>query len=174
MRRHRLNLIGVFSGLTITLKILIALLLKDARLVLVSDSLITAIYGILLLVSFLTDVPLLMRFIESTLGNAPSAQSQPFLQRWRETGAGSLLTIITAIWGLGLLLECGVQVILAFTLTVEQFLVIHPIVHYSFLGVLLLWAFLFARIRRSRKHKVREGAPNEPANEPTYAQSSNE
>src|SRR5579875_2035125 len=44
--RHRgLNLPGIFSLLTIALKIFIALVFRDSRLILVSDSLITGVIG---------------------------------------------------------------------------------------------------------------------------------
>ncbi|GHO85699.1 VC0807 family protein [Dictyobacter formicarum] len=134
VRRHRLNLIGIFSLIAITLKILIALVLKDARLVLVSDSLITAVYGVLMLASLLTGSPLIMRLIGSVLANAAPAQSQQLMQRWQESGTRSFFTVITAVVGIGLLLECAVRVLLALTVSIEQFLVISPLVRYGFLG----------------------------------------
>jgi hypothetical protein len=164
--------IGVFSLLTVALKILLALALKDTRVVLVSDSLITAVYGVLLLASLRTSSPLLMRLIESVLDDAPSTQSQPLLPRESRPGARSLLTIITAVWGIGLLLECGVRVILALTLTVEQVLLISPIVRYGVLATLLLWAIFFARRRRSRRSSTPEGVSSKLEDEPTTAQSS--
>jgi hypothetical protein len=172
IRSHRLNLIGVLSLLTVALKTLLALVLKDTRLILVSDSLITAVYGILLLASLRTSSPLLMRLIESVLVNAPSTQSQPFQQRASQPGTRSVLTIVTAVWGIGLLLECGVQVLLALTLTVEQVLLISPIVRYGVLAILLLWAIFFARRRRSRRSSTPEGVSSKLEDEPTTAQSS--
>lgn len=156
VHRHRLNLIGVFSLLAIALKILIALVLKDVRLVLVSDSLITAAYGVLMLASLLTASPLIMRLIQSVLANTATAQSQQLMLRWQEPGTRLFFAVITFVWGTGLLLECVARVALALTLPIEQFLVISPIVRYGFLGVLVLWAFLFTRIRRQRQQKQRE------------------
>ena len=158
IRSHRLNLIGVLSLLTVALKTLLALVLKDTRLILVSDSLITAVYGVLLLASLRTSSPLLMRLIESVLVNTPSTQSQLVQQRASQPGTRSVLTIVTAVWGIGLLLECGVQILLALTLTVEQVLLISHIVRYGVLAILLLWAILFARRRRSRRSSTPERA----------------
>jgi hypothetical protein len=128
IRRHRLNLIGVFSLLTVALKILLALVLRDARVILISDSLITATFGILLLVSLLTASPLLMRLAESVLATTLSARNVQLIQRWREPDMHRFFTIITAVWGIGLLLECGVQVMLVLTLTTQQVLLLSPIV----------------------------------------------
>jgi hypothetical protein len=172
IRRRRLNLIGIFSLLAVMLKIFFALVLKDNRWVLVSDSLITAIYGVILLASLFTSSPLLLRLIESVLSNTPSAQSQQFLQRWSQPGARSLLTIITVVWGIGLLLECALQVLLAFTLPVEQVLLISPLVRYGVWAILLLWAFFFTRGRRSRRSRTPEGVSSKPEDKPITAQPS--
>ena len=169
---QRLNLIGVFSLLTVALKIFLALVLKDTRLVLVGDSLITALYGVILLASLRMSPPLLMRLIESVLPNAPWAQSLPFQQRASQPGARPVLTIITAVWGIGLLLECGVQVMLVFTLSVEQVLLLSPVVRYGMWAALLLWAIFFARRRRSRGSSTPEGVSSEPEDESITAQSS--
>jgi hypothetical protein len=169
VRYHRLNLIGVFSLLTIALKILIALVLKDARLVLVSDSLITAVYGVLMLASLLTASPLIMRLIESVLANTAPAQSQQLILRWHEPNSRLFFTVITAVWGIGLLLECVARVALALTVSVEQFLVISPIVRYGFLGGLLLWAILFARIHNRKQQKQRERVTKPNAHETSHS-----
>jgi len=172
IRSHRLNLIGVLSLLTVALKTLLALVLKDTRLILVSDSLITAVYGVLLLASLRTSSPLLMRLIESVLVNTPSTQSQLVQQRASQPGTRSVLTIVTAVWGIGLLLECGVQILLALTLTVEQVLLISHIVRYGVLAILLLWAILFARRRRSRRSSTPERASSILEDEAITASSS--
>lgn len=156
VRHHRLNLIGSFALLAIALKILIALVFNDVRLVLVSDSLITAVYGILMLASLLTPTPLIQRFIESILGSTPAPQSQQLSEYKPGAGTRSLLHTITAVWGVGLLLECVARVILVYTLSTDQFLVISPIVRYGFLGLLVLWAILHARIRRRRQPQPQE------------------
>jgi hypothetical protein len=83
-----------------------------------------------------------------------------------------VLTIVTAVWGIGLLLECGVQVLLALTLTVEQVLLISPIVRYGVLAILLLWAILLARRRRSRRSSIPERASSKPEDEAITASSS--
>lgn len=171
LRRHRLNLISVFALLTIALKILFALVFKDARLVLVSDSLITAVYGLLLLASLFTASPLLMRLAEGIFATASSVQNAQLIQRWQEPAMRRFFTIITTVWGVGMFVECAVSVMLAWTLPIELFLLISPIVHYGFLLLLLLWAFLFRWLSRSRKRTIRENMQNPPADEPASFQS---
>ncbi|HEY7417620.1 MAG TPA: VC0807 family protein [Ktedonobacteraceae bacterium] len=165
--RHRgLNLLSIFSLLTIALKIFIALVFQDSRLILVSDSLITGVIGFLMLISLFSAKPLLLRIIESVLVNAPSAQNQQVMKRLQETSVRSRFTLITVVWGIGLLLECGARLTLALTLSTGQFLMISPIVHYGLLGVLVIWLFLFISLQRRRQRKSLEHAPQQ-AYEPT-------
>src|SRR6266852_3675983 len=67
-----------------------------------------------------------------------------------------------------ILIELVVRVMLTFTLTVEQFLIIGPIVQYSFLGVMLLVTLLCVRIRRYRKRNLPERLSREPVQETSH------
>lgn len=171
IRHHRLNLIGVFSGLTVALKIFLALVLKETRWVLVGDSLITALYGVILLASLRMSPPLLIRLIESVRPNALAGKTLPFEPGMSQSGVRPVLTIVTVVWGIGLLLECGVQVLLALTLSVEPVLLLSPLVRYGTWALLLLWAIFFSWMRRRAQPRRPEGVSREPVQEPTQARS---
>ncbi len=168
LRRHRLNLLSAFSLLTIALKIFSALVFKDSRLVLVGDSLITGVFGALMLASLVTRTPLALRLLRSILANASSAQSQQLTWHRQEGDTRSFFTIVTVVVGSGLLLEFAVRLFLAFTLPVEQFLVISPIVRYGFLGLILLCLLLSVRQRRRRQKQKLERSPQQQAQEASH------
>jgi hypothetical protein len=168
VHRRRLNLLGGFSLLTVALKIFSALLLKDSRLVLVGDSLITGVYGVLMLTSLLFRKPLVLRLLRSMLANASSAQSQQLTQPWQEENTRSFFMVITAVVGLSLLLEFVMRLLLVFTLPVEQFLLISSIVRYGILGLMLLCLFLFIRLCRSRQEQMLERSPQQQAQETSH------
>jgi hypothetical protein len=157
LRQRRIDLLGMFSLLAIALNIFSGLVLKDARLQLASSSLVTGVYGILMLASLLTPRPLILRLVESALvGNDP-AQKERLRKRLQQSPSfRSFFTFITALWGGGLLLELVVRLILVYTLTVDQFLAVNSILRYGFLGVLLLLTFLFAKIYRNRQRQALE------------------
>jgi hypothetical protein len=150
--RHRLNPLGILALLTIGLKIFIVLIFNDTRLMLLSDSLIIGVHGILLLGSLLTPRPLFLWLVENTLSR--TSANQQLLRRLLEGIPRSSWVGVTIIWGSALLLECGINSVLAVTLPVEQFLVVSPVVRYSLLGGVLLLTLLFAWIRRRRKQKA--------------------
>ena len=160
IRYHRINLIGVFSLLTVALKIFLLVILNDTRLALVSDSFINGLYGVILLATLRMSPPLLFRIVESISPNTLAAARQQLSRRASQPGARTVLTVISAVWGVGLLLECGVQVILALSLSVQQVLLVSPIVRYATWAALLLWAISFARQRRGDQPTAAENVAN--------------
>jgi len=164
-RHGRINLLGVFSLLAIAIKIISGLVLQDTRSILISSSLVTGAYGVIMLASLLSSTPLILTLFMNVLAGNDPAQREQFIKRWPEDGSRSFFVVITALWGGGLLIELVVRIILTFTLTIEQFLVIGLIVQYSFLVVMVLVTLLFARIRRSRKRKLPEQLSQQPVQE---------
>jgi uncharacterized membrane protein len=128
-------------------------------LLLISDSLITGVNGIILLVSLLLGKPLLLLIARNMLANTPSPQSEQQTQQWQETQYRSFFTLLTAVVGMGLLIEFVTRLILVYTLSTAQFLLVSPIVHYGLLGGLLLWIVLF--VRRRRQSQQTEAIPQQ-------------
>jgi intracellular septation protein A len=159
LRHRRLTPLGLLSLLTIALKIFLALALNNTRWMLVSVSLITGAHGVLLLASLLTPRPLLLWLVENTLSRNPAGQQQ--LRRLLDEAPRSAWVWVTAVWGVALLVECGVNSMLAMTLSVELFLVVSPVVRYGLLGGVLLGTLLFGWIRRRRKQKLLEATSSQ-------------
>jgi len=164
-RNGRLNLFGVFSLLAIAIKIISGLVLQNTRLVLISSSLVTGAYGVIMLASLLSPPPLILTLFMNALAGSDPAQREQLTKRWQEVGSRSFFALITALWGVGFLIELVLRLILTFTLTVEQFLIIGPIVQYSFLGAMLLGTLLFVRIRRYGKRNLPKQLPEQPKQE---------
>lgn len=155
VRYHRLNLLGTLVLVGIAIRIISALLFKDIRLILISDSLMIGVYGILALGSLLIGEPLLQTLASNMLAGAPPAERERFERRWQEAGS-SYFTFITALWGIGLTLVLVISVLLTYTLSVQQFVLIGPIIQYSMFAALILVSQVVGFIRRYKKHRQRE------------------
>jgi hypothetical protein len=161
VRTRRLNLLGVLALLTIALTLVSGLVLKDARLQLLSRALPGACLGLLALASLLTPTPLIMRLVESlragaspehwnrVAGHAPFADMQ---------GMRALFKLLTGIWGVGLLLELAVRVALVYTLPIEQMLLIGPLLTYAVVGSL---ALVTVQLFRRRRHDRGQETPQD-------------
>ncbi len=133
---------------------------------LISGSLVTGVYAVLMLASLFSPKPLILRLAESALaGDDPAQRAQFYARLQQSPGFRSFFTFTTAMWGVGLLIELVVRVTLAFTLTINRFLLISSILSYGFLGVLLLLTLVFARIRRNRQRRALEQLPEQQTRE---------
>lgn len=152
LRRHRLNLLGTLVLVGIAIRILSALLFKDIRLILISDSLMIGVYGVIMLASLLFGKPLLLTLAMNMLADAPPAEREQFEKRWQEAGS-SYFTFITALWGAGLSIVLVVSIVLTSVLTVQQFVLVGPIIQYSMFGVLILVSQAIGIIRRYKRRQ---------------------
>ena len=68
------------------------------------------------------------------------------------------MTIMTLVWGFGLLADVAVSVVLVFELSIRAYLVVNPILGYATTGALTLWSFLYGRHAKRRGEARRAAA----------------
>lgn len=133
-----------FSGiifLGLVLGVVAALLGGDERFTLLRESYVTGIIGLVFLVSLLFARPFIYYFAERFTGRDPQMNDKwEKLPRFRQT-----FRLMTAVWGLALLLEAGVKVALVYALPVSAFLVVSPIVSYGLIGLTIWWNVVYVR-----------------------------
>jgi len=78
-----------------------------------------------------------------------------FEARREEAGVRHTVMVMTLVWGFGLLADVVVSVGLIYVLSVEQYLILGPILGYGVMGGLALWTVLY---RRYRTRKVQAQA----------------
>ena len=55
------------------------------------------------------------------------------------------MTVITLVWGLGLLADVAISVVLVFRLSIGEYLIVNPVIGYGTVGALSLWSVLYSR-----------------------------
>jgi hypothetical protein len=163
VRRRTLNPLGALSLLTIVLKIFFGLVLKDARLILLSHSLSMGCIGLLALASLFTQKSLIKRLVVAYRRDIASPeQGERFKKLLESKRMHSLFKLLTAIWGGGLLLELALRAILVYSLTIEQVMLISPFISYGILGgLLLLTTLLLKQMRRDIQQETLEEVPEQ-------------
>jgi putative Mn2+ efflux pump MntP len=115
------------------------------------EKLVTIIIGVVFLGSAAIGRPLMYELIRAYLarGNDPKLQ---LVESLRDTaGFRRTMTIMTVVWGLGLLADAAISIALVFALPIKTYLVVNPILGYATIGSLTLWNIWFgARARRRR------------------------
>ncbi|PPQ48222.1 hypothetical protein C5G87_13925 [Paenibacillus peoriae] len=138
----------VFSGfifLGLILGVVAVLLGGDERFILLRESYVTGIMGVVFLGSLLFGRPLIYYFAERFTGHNPQMNDKwEKLPRYRFN-----FRLITAVWGLSLLLEAFIKVVLVYSLSIPTFLAVSSFFTYVLIGLTIWWNIGFIkRIKR--------------------------
>jgi hypothetical protein len=67
---------------------------------------------------------------------------------------------MTAVWGIGLVVEAILKIVLAFTLPISEFLVISPVLGYGIYFGLMGWSLWYGNQRRKAGERLAALAAN--------------
>lgn len=120
------------------------------KLLLLRESLVTGALGIAFILSTLVGKPLVYVLARASLSRRSSEEREEFEAQNGNPGFKRMMSVITLVWGTGLVAETFVRAALLFRLPVGRFLIVSPILGYGVIGLLMLWTFLYARTRAGR------------------------
>lgn len=115
------------------------------KLLLMRESLITGLIGLVFIASAALGKPLVHLLARASLSRQSEEDRAAFDREQEKPGFRRLFTVITVVWGIGLVAETVLRAILVITLPVGRFLIVGPIIGYATIGLLVLWAFLYGR-----------------------------
>jgi len=109
------------------------------------EKMVTALIGLTFVVSALIGRPLIGPLARATVARE-SADALARFDAHRHTGPlRRMVMVMTWVWGLGLLADFAVSVVLIYTLSVAQYLIAGPIVGYGTMGGLAAWTVFYRR-----------------------------
>jgi hypothetical protein len=158
VRKRQLSVLGVFALGGIAAKVVSALLFHDARLVLISDSLLTGVYGLILLGSVLIGKPVTVVLATNMYATSPEQRAQ-MQQRLQASGVHRHVLILTAMWGIGLLLLLAISVLLTYTLPIATVVLVRPVIDYGVIAALVAGTVAYSSVAlrlRQRRQNARE------------------
>jgi len=121
------------------------------------ERLVTIVVAIVFLGSAAIGKPLMYELVRAFLARSNS----PELERVQSLRDNSFfkrgMTIMTLVWGFGLLADAALSILLVFVLSISVYLVVSPIVGYATIGSLTLWNLWFGR-RMRRQGEARLAA----------------
>ncbi len=114
------------------------------RLLLMRESLITGIIGLVFLGSVVIGRPLIEVLARAALARQAAVEGKA--EEWEESpGLRRAFCVMTAVWGCGFVAETCLRVVLVFSLPVGKALVAGPVVGYSVIGLLMGWTYLYGK-----------------------------
>jgi hypothetical protein len=156
-RHRRLDVVSalVLSGIALSLLAMIGG--GGAKFLQLREKLVTGIIGLAFVGSAVVGKPLIYELARATMRRKSESEAQEFEALQVHAGFRRTMRIMTWVWGLGLLADVAVSVVLVFELTIREYLIVNPIIGYGTMGSLTLWTFVYGR-RAKRRGEARRAA----------------
>jgi hypothetical protein len=157
VRRHTIDLIGAIVLGFIAVGTITSLVSGNVLFILIKESIFTGIFGIICLSSLLWSRPLMFYFGRQFAAGDDPGRIAWWNSRWEHEGFRSAIRTITAVWGVGYILEAIARVIFAVTLTPAIVVAISPIMAIGVTILLIIWTRRYAHVVRERR-ELAEGS----------------
>jgi hypothetical protein len=150
IRRRHIDPIGAITLLGFAVGAIASVALGGNAMVLkVRDSVFTGLFGLACLASLRASRPVMFYIGRALSAGDDEGRRAAFDQLWELPTAPRVFTIITGWWGVGLIVEAGLRVVLALILPTGPFLAASPVLAMVVFGG--LFAFTVAYSRRARR-----------------------
>ncbi len=148
VRNRRLDAIGALVLAGILVGTVLGLLSHSARLLLVEGSVPTGIFGVVCLGSLSGRHPLLFSVVREFTG-PDTAKGQEMSRLWQQEAAFRRdFRVITAVWGVGFLLEAALRVVIVYHVSTGTALAISKVSPFVFGGVVSAWTVAYGAHRK--------------------------
>jgi hypothetical protein len=155
-RTRRVDALGALSLIFIALGIVASLISGDARFILIKESFLTGLFGLVFLGSFLLPRPLMFYFGRQFATGGDPRRIARWEGLWQYASFRHANRVMTAVWGIGFVLEAAARVALVFVLPVSAFLAVSPIMVYAVLFGLIFWTIRYGRATARRGRAMSE------------------
>jgi uncharacterized membrane protein YvlD (DUF360 family) len=158
IRNRRLDVIGALVLAGIAVGVVLGLVTHSAKPLLAEGSVPTAFFGISCLASLWARRPLMFSFALEFIG-PDSAQGQEMTRLWRQyEGYRRVLRVITAVWGVGFLIEAALRIVVVYHTSTGVALASSNITPFLFGGVLSAWTVAYGARQRKKGERMMAAA----------------
>ena len=144
IRNRRLDVFGVLVLAGIVVGTILGLVSHSARLVLAEGSVPTAVFGFACLGSVRARRPLMFSLALEFTG-PDTAGGREMTRLWRYGGYQRVFRVITAVWGVGFLIEAAVRIVIVFTASTGTALASSKVTPWIWVGALSAWTVAYGR-----------------------------
>jgi hypothetical protein len=156
-RHRRLDALSLLVLGGIALSLLAMLGGGGAKFLQLREKLVTGVIGLAFIGSALIGKPLIYELARGSMRRKSESEAQQFEALQANAGFRRTMTVMTIVWGVGLLADVAMGVLLVFALSIREYLLINPILGYGTMGALSLWTFVYGK-RAKRRGEARRAA----------------
>ena len=168
-RNRRIDALSLLALGGIALSLLAMLGGGGVRMLQLREKFVTAAIGFAFVGSTLVGKPLVYELARASKWRESENEAKQFEALQVHAAFRRTMTIMTLMWGIGLLAEFTVSVLLMFVLSIPAYLIVGPIIGYGTMGLLTLVSFLYGRRAKRRGEARRAAALAEAASTPLAA-----
>jgi intracellular septation protein A len=162
LRNRRVDVVGAVVLAGIVVGTVLGLVTHSARLVLVEGSVPTAVFGVACLGSLWARHPLLFSVVREFMG-PDTAKGQEMTRLWHEEAVFRRdFRVITAVWGVGFLIEAVLRVVIVYNTSTGTALASSKITPFLFGGILSAWTLAYGTYRKKQAVRVAIAARQGP------------
>ena len=154
-RHRRLDALSLLVVSGIALSLLAMLGGGGVRFLQLREKLVTGVIGLVFLGSAMIGKPLIYELARATRARKSKQEAQEFEALQVHAAFRRTMTVMTLVWGLGLLVDVAASVALLFVLSIRGYLLVNPMLGYGTMAALSLWTFLYAQRARRRGEAAR-------------------
>jgi intracellular septation protein A len=144
VRAHSLDPISIISLFMAVVGMLLALLVHDPHILMLKDSFLTGAFGLLCLLSLLSERPIVTSMYWRISEHTPE-QLARLHANWQVPYVRFVRRLITVVWGVVFVGETLLDTYLVYHLPTAQWVVIHPVLYWGTVIGAFGWAFLYRR-----------------------------
>lgn len=164
IRHRRLDVVGALVLAGILAGTVLGLISHSTRLVLMEGSVPTVIFGLGCLGSLWTRRPLMYGFALEFTG-PDTAKGREMTSLWQYEGFRRVFRVITAVWGVGFLLEAPLRVAIVYDTSTGTALSLSKVMPYIWAGVFVAWTVAYGRYQGRKGKRLMAAAAAAPAAE---------
>ena len=157
IRHGRLDVVGALVLAGILAGTVLGLISHSARLVLMEGSVPTAIFGVACLGSLWTQSPLMFGMSVEFIG-PDTARGREMISLWQYAGFRHIFRIITAVWGVGFLLEAALRVAIVYNTSTGTALSLSKVTPYIWVGIFVAWTVAYGRYQGKKGQRMMAAA----------------
>ncbi|MFD9481668.1 VC0807 family protein [Streptomyces nojiriensis] len=155
--RRKLDEFAVVTLVFLVITAVVSLIgAHSARALLIKDSGVTGLFGLLCLGTLLAPRPLMFYFSRKFATDGTPESTAWWNGLWQYEGFRTTLNRMTLVWGVTYVTEALVRILLAYTLDTKTMVALSPIMIYGVLAALGVWTTLYAK--RSQAEGERRAA----------------
>ena len=153
-RDRRIDALSILVLAGIVLSLLAFVGGGSAKFLQFRENFATVLIGLAFLISAAVGRPLIYELARAGQRRKSEADAKSFEALGVNANFKRSMTMMTLVWGFGLIAQAAVACALLFVLSIEKYLLVSPIVGYAGMGALALWTFWYAsrRKRMRREH----------------------